>query len=462
MKKTFLLFTVCLNFISAYTQSNEIDSLKQLLQIEKQDTNRVLLLAELGNQLHEGNPDTAMALVLEALALSHQIGFLKGEAISLNRISNVYQVLGNYPKEMDVLLQALKINEKINNADGIERNWNNMGEVYFLEGDYRQALRYYFKAKTLAEKIDNKKSISIVLVNIGHTYYDLKIFDSAKQYTQLSYDVAYKIHYARLIGSSLYILGSIHCETGLYPLSLDYFRLSTSYLKDAKDDLTLSETFLGMAKVFVKTNQKDSAFYYSKYALALAKEKQFTKQILDASLFISHFFESEQKLDSAFIYQKLTIAANDSLFSQQKQRQLQGLAFDENLRQQEITATELKTKEERKQNLQYAGIAIALITFIILFFLLSRSIIVKTKFIEFFGVLGLLAVFEFINLFIHPYLSHATNDSPVWMLVVLIAIGALLIPLHHKLEKWITKIMVEKNKKIRLEAAKKTIQQLEG
>jgi hypothetical protein len=48
------------------------------------------------------------------------------------------------------------------------------------------------------------------------------------------------------------------------------------------------------------------------------------------------------------------------------------------------------------------------------------------------------------------------------MLVVLIAIGALLIPLHHKLEKWITKIMVEKNKKIRLEAAKKTIQQLEG
>ena len=105
-------------------------------------------------------------------------------------------------------------------------------------------------------------------------------------------------------------------------------------------------------------------------------------------------------------------------------------------------------KEERKNNLQYAAITIGLITFIILFFLLSRSIIVKTKFIEFFGVLGLLAVFEFINLFIHPYLAHATNDSPVLMLVVLIAIAALLIPLHHKLQHWITGIMVEKNKKI--------------
>jgi len=121
-----------------------------------------------------------------------------------------------------------------------------------------------------------------------------------------------------------------------------------------------------------------------------------------------------------------------------------------------------KAKEERNHNLQYAGIAISLITLIILFFALSRSIIVKTKFIEFFSVLELLAVFEFINLFIHPYLAHITNDSPILMLGVLIAIGALLIPFHHKLEKWITNIMVEKNKKIRLAAAKKTIEQLEG
>ncbi len=45
---------------------------------------------------------------------------------------------------------------------------------------------------------------------------------------------------------------------------------------------------------------------------------------------------------------------------------------------------------------------------------------------------------------------------------MLLALCLLLIPLTHKLEKWITKIMVEKNKKIRLDAAKKTIAKLEG
>jgi hypothetical protein len=38
----------------------------------------------------------------------------------------------------------------------------------------------------------------------------------------------------------------------------------------------------------------------------------------------------------------------------------------------------------------------------------------------------------------------------------------LLVPLHHRAEKWATEKLVEKNKKIRLLHAKKTIEKLEG
>ena len=84
------------------------------------------------------------------------------------------------------------------------------------------------------------------------------------------------------------------------------------------------------------------------------------------------------------------------------------------------------------------------------------------KFIEYFNVVALLAVFEFINLLIHPYLARLTHDSPPLMLLILIGIGALLVPLHHKLEHWIAHVLTEKNKQIRLAAAKKTIAHLEG
>ena len=46
------------------------------------------------------------------------------------------------------------------------------------------------------------------------------------------------------------------------------------------------------------------------------------------------------------------------------------------------------------------------------------------------------------------------------MLVIMVGIAALLVPLHHKIEKWVTVRMVEKNKRIRIAAAKRTIEQL--
>jgi hypothetical protein len=76
-------------------------------------------------------------------------------------------------------------------------------------------------------------------------------------------------------------------------------------------------------------------------------------------------------------------------------------------------------------------------------------------------VTALLVVFEFFNLLLHPFLQRITHHSPMLMLLALVCIAALLVPLHQKVEKWATSKLVEKNKQIRLAAAKKTIQQLE-
>jgi hypothetical protein len=81
--------------------------------------------------------------------------------------------------------------------------------------------------------------------------------------------------------------------------------------------------------------------------------------------------------------------------------------------------------------------------------------------IEFFGVIALLIVFEFLNLLLHPFLERITHHSPVLMLLALVCIAALLVPLHHYLQKMITHKLVEKNKQIRLASAKKTIEELE-
>jgi hypothetical protein len=112
-------------------------------------------------------------------------------------------------------------------------------------------------------------------------------------------------------------------------------------------------------------------------------------------------------------------------------------------------------------NIQLAVLFIAILAATLLFLVLSRSIIVSHRILGFLGVLVLLIVFEFINLLLHPLLQKLTNDSPILMLLSLVAIAAIIVPIHHRLEKWATNKLVEKNKAIRLAKAKKTIEELE-
>ena len=163
----------------------------------------------------------------------------------------------------------------------------------------------------------------------------------------------------------------------------------------------------------------------------------------------------KQNADSAFKYSEIYRVANDSLFNSKAIQQTEQLTFQSELQQQQA-------EEERMQNIQYAFIALGIIIFLTLFLLLSRTVIVNEKSISFLSILGLLTVFEFINLLIHPFLEGITHHSPILMLLCLVALASLLIPLHHKLEHWIKEKMTEKNKQIRLANAKKTIEDLES
>jgi hypothetical protein len=177
---------------------------------------------------------------------------------------------------------------------------------------------------------------------------------------------------------------------------------------------------------------------------------------------LRQIYEASNQPDSAYYFSKLELAYRDSLFNQERLNAVQDMMFKDQVRQQEEILKKVEENLQRKHNLQYAAIALGVVTFIIFFFLLSHSIIANQRLIKFLGILALLIVFEFLNLLLHPLLDKITNHQPVLMLLAMVCIAALLIPLHHKLEHWITHKMVEKNKKIRLAAAKKTIATLEG
>jgi len=456
MKKYFsLLLLLALFSSNSYGQRHVIDSLITVLHRQKEGSNKVQTLNELGWYMFVTKPDTAIILSIDALDLARRIKFKEGEASSLDLIGLGYNTLGNYPKALELFLQELRVWEQLKDSSGMASAYNSIGRNYTEQEDFRQAVNNLLKAKSLAKRGD-------VFANLGSAYRQLKMYDSARVYLQQALDIAYQYKQPRIMGWFLSELGYLNTDIGEYPLALTYLRMSIPLSAQVEDYLGLSLQYIGIAKVFEKTGQLDSSFYYAKEALVLAKQNKIAKQALEASSFLASLYQNEHNADSAFHYIVMAKAINDSLFSQQKLQQLQSMSFDEKLRQQEKEETERQTKEERAYNLQYAAIALGLVTFFIFFLLFSHSVIANQKLIKFLGILTLLITFEFLNLLLHPFLAVFMHHQPLLMLAAMVFIATLLIPLHHKMEHWVTHKLVEKNNRIRLAAAKKTIEKLEG
>ncbi len=455
MKRLFLLIALVFISKSHFAQTKQVlDSLNTLLAASSPDTSKVMALCALSG--FEEDPIRSFSLVNQALALARKIRFEKGEAQCFNQLGTYFRRTSDYPQSLEYHLKALKIMEKLNHTQGIAMSINQIGGVYYDMQNYEAALASQFKVLEIFKQTNDTNN-SKPYVAIGSIYLSQNKLDSALIYSMRGYENA---AHANNLANALRQMGHVHTALGNTELAFSYYRMGVARTIETNNTRVLSENYLGLAKLFMKTSNKDSAIYYAKRTLSISNLSKNKSGVMNAARLLSQLYENRDDKE-AFRYNKMALEVTDSIFSGNRITQIQNMSFAEQERQREINQSKLTEAEDRRHNLQFAALAIGLITFIILFFLLSRSIIVKTKFIEFSGVLLLLAVFEFINLFIHPYLAHLTNDSPVLMLGVLIIIGAMLVPLHHKLEKWITKIMVEKNKKIRLEAAKKTIANLE-
>jgi hypothetical protein len=62
---------------------------------------------------------------------------------------------------------------------------------------------------------------------------------------------------------------------------------------------------------------------------------------------------------------------------------------------------------------------------------------VPAKLIKTLGIISLLLFFEYLTLLLHPIVAEITHHTPVLELLIFVCIAALLIPTHHRVERWL-------------------------
>lgn len=454
----FFCFVICMQ--TAFAQKPKVDSILQNVAVEKDEDKKIDLLVSLVSSEINNNPKWTIETGLKLLNLSKRENDNIELSVAYSFLGQGYRLLGNNIKALDYHHQGIAAAEKSGNLSVLAFAENQTAHIYKDRQEYDKAINLYLSATAHADKGKNEKIKSWGPLNLGAVYLAEDKLDSSLMYSQRAYENSLKLKDGVSNPYLFSNLGGVQSKLGNAQLAVSYYNMAINQSLGTHNIRYYNLASTGLAEHYQRFNQTDSCVLYAKKAIAVVMNTSFFYLSSKPAQILTDIYE-KTNCDSTLKYAKVFKIAADSLNSSKTNQQIQLMTFEEDLRQQEVAAEKIKEEQQRKQNIQYALLALGIITFIITFLLLSRRHITNTKLIQFLGVVALLVVFEFLNLLLHPFLERITYHSPVLMLLALVAIAALLVPLHHKLEHWATHKLVEKNKAIRLAAAKKTIEQLE-
>jgi len=378
-------------------------------------------------------------------------------------LAQILEKNGDFPGSLKLLFSVLPQFEEQRDSFGIQTTYALIAGTYMSSKDYLNAAEFAKKEIAIVQAGNDKALLSRSYNGIACYYGEGNMPDSGMVYAQKAVKMDGELKNYQQLAVSTSTLGENYIAAGEYDIALPFLRRTASYYKQYGAPRPYLDAYLknDFAQLFLATKIYDSSNDYARQALTISVPSDVKDQSMRSYEYLYKSFDETNQQDSLNKYFRLAMLTKDSLLSLEKVKSIQALTFQEQLRQQEADAEKIKAGEQRKLNIQYALIALSIIMFITAFLVFSRTHVANEKIISFFAILGLLVVFEFVNLLLHPWVSSITNDSPVLMLLALVLIASLLIPMHHRLEHWIKEKMIEKNKAIRLAAAKKTIEKLE-
>ncbi len=331
--------------------------------------------------------------------------------------------------------------------------------LYLRVGDNEGAMRYMRKALTYGMPPGIR---SRGMGMLSRYFMDKGELDSALYYAQ-------KVDMVRSPGDDPW--GYAHANGALATVYAarhenDLAELHFKRTIAASDSFHLPVPFIqyaaGYSKLLSEQGRTSEALAIAQSGLRSAKGVRSPNLMEKAADALANAYYTNGMADSAFVYAKLCIAYRDCVIAVQNRSQLQSQLFAQELKDLEDAKLKEQAAITRSNNIQFGIIALIVITLGIFLLIFSRTSVVGAKAIKNLSLIALLLFFEFINLLLHPFLDRVTNHSPILMLLAMAAIAGLLIPLHHRMEHMITNMLVSKNNRVRLEAARRTIEELEG
>ena len=215
-----------------------------------------------------------------------------------------------------------------------------------------------------------------------------------------------------------------------------YFARAETVLSSDPNMILQSKFFNRYGQFLLRQGNKEKALLKFARSYQTAEKASYFEYMLIASGQLESLYGATGDYKNAYVYSVLNKSLSDSVNNLSKQDQILVMEIDHETRQRERIAEHDRQETLRRHYLQYSAITIGILSAFVLLIMLG-SLKVPEWIIRMLGFFSFIFLFEFIILLADHKIHEMTEGEPWKVLLIKIFLIAILLPLHHGIEKMV-------------------------
>lgn len=272
MNKVYLTIICSFLFHAVFSQADEIEKLKKVLQSGVHDTLKLTALSDLNWLYSEKDPELSEKYGREELRIARKIAHKKWESQAYNDIGISKYKAGHLDSSLHYYNLSLEIRKQLKEKELIVAVLSKMGVVYRELGNYKQALKVQFEALRILETIDNSRYLAMTYNNIGIIYEKLKNDDKVISYMKKAVDIHLRNKEDYFIAHCYGNLANAYKRKGDLNKSTEYLQEAMEIFTRYDDKYNLAGVYNSMGMNLREVNKNKEALSYYQKAYNTAKE----------------------------------------------------------------------------------------------------------------------------------------------------------------------------------------------
>lgn len=395
---------------------------------------------------------TALRIAEEINAVNADKKRLKIELMrnSYLNLSQFYAGIEDYDKAIDNATKAFRMLDNFTDKRVPYQRTidiNTIGNLFAAKKNYDIAISYFERSIAMADSLKFSTLKMPGYISLLNQYLRMDQPQKAMDYLNSSSGKNLK-QYLSTFGMSGMIdqaYGYVFSELNNFDSARYYFGKALPFFEKNLTDNNRVGIYLQLGKLFTKTGETSKAIENYLKAKEIGEKNGMLEIVMMSAKHLDSLYEKSGDFRTAGLYNGMYYKYKDSSDKLSKEKDLTQEEVTAEQQRQERIVREQEEIKRRKNNIQYMAIIIGIV-FLFVSLVLLGMFKVSAGLIKAIGFFVFLMLFEFIFLVFKKNIYSITHGEPWKDLAFMIALAALLVPLHHWLEHKVLHYLTSHNR----------------